>query len=349
MNCSDDLTYRETAESQSDDGRLHDLYPSLSVVCGFLGQSTKRLIFARTVAWLKLLASFWVVPTTSRRSSGLTSWSCQRLPSGLLADSYDAAGEIAGIRKVAVLELKKGGFCVKHQEMNQATGYCKEIKKARQVDAATEIVAYVLGANLEPDLDVIKFGQTIIVIPMVYQIILRKAHQRTFNLQRRLSESQPHETSDPEVDSVLMTGSRPLFDTLQVPGSRRSEQSGAKRERLGPLYQMRGDTESRWSVNENPWIHLPTEPPYILPKDKAVVELFNRTADVKHLLEVGKLIPEAFVGARDAPVILLSNNPGFKDEEVAAKQDAAYCERMRRNLIHEPARLPLLLSPPRLH
>jgi hypothetical protein len=128
------------------------------------------------------------------------------------ADSYDAAGEIAGIRKVAVLELKKGGFCVKQHEMNQAMGYCKEIKKARQVDASTEIVAYVLGATLEPDLEKMTVGTSITVIPMVYQTILRKAHQRTFNLQKRLHETQPVQPSDPEVDAVVQQTAKPLFE-----------------------------------------------------------------------------------------------------------------------------------------
>jgi hypothetical protein len=128
------------------------------------------------------------------------------------ADAYDAGGEIAGIRKVAVLELKKGGFCVKQAELNQAMGYCKEIRKAGQVQPATEIVAYVLGANLESDLDTMTYGASITVIPMVYQTILRKAHQRTFNLQRRLKEAQPAEGSDPEVDAVVQQTAKPLFE-----------------------------------------------------------------------------------------------------------------------------------------
>jgi Histidine kinase-, DNA gyrase B-, and HSP90-like ATPase len=118
------------------------------------------------------------------------------------ADAYDAAGEISGIRKVAVLELKKGGFCVAQKEMDQAMGYCKEIRKGGRVQPSTEIVAYVLGAKLESDLDTMTMGSSITVIPMVYQTILRKAHQRTFNLQRRLEEAQPVVASDPEVDEV---------------------------------------------------------------------------------------------------------------------------------------------------
>lgn len=58
------------------------------------------------------------------------------------SDSYDAAGEISGIRKVAILELRKGGFCVTQKEADQARDYSKEIRKAGRVHTTTEIVAY---------------------------------------------------------------------------------------------------------------------------------------------------------------------------------------------------------------
>ena len=107
------------------------------------------------------------------------------------ADAYDAAGEICGIRKVAILELKKGGFCVTQKEADQARDYSKEIRKAGRVHATTEIVAYVLGASLEEGLESADYGENTHIIPMVYQTVLRKAHQRTFNLQKRLRETQP--------------------------------------------------------------------------------------------------------------------------------------------------------------
>ena len=95
------------------------------------------------------------------------------------------AGEIEGIRKVAILELKKGGFCVAQKEVDQARDYSKEIRKAGRVQANTEIVAYVLGATLEQGLEQMTVGEKTTIIPMVYQTVLRKAHQRTFNLHLR--------------------------------------------------------------------------------------------------------------------------------------------------------------------
>ncbi|QDU21714.1 ATP-binding protein [Urbifossiella limnaea] len=129
------------------------------------------------------------------------------------ADAYDTGGEICGIRKVAILELKKGGYCVTQKEADQARDYAKEIRKAGRVQAATEIVAYVLGATLEDGLESADYGDTTHIIPMIYQTVLRKAHQRTFNLQKRLLEALPSLASDPEVDEVLrVDAQQKLFD-----------------------------------------------------------------------------------------------------------------------------------------
>jgi hypothetical protein len=129
------------------------------------------------------------------------------------ADAYDTGGEINGIRKVAILELKNGGFCVTQKEADQARDYAKEIRKAGRVQPTTEIVAYVLGATLEDGLQSADYGGNTRIIPMVYQTVLRKAHQRTFNLQKRLRETTPTLVTDPEVEAVLRADSRPsLFE-----------------------------------------------------------------------------------------------------------------------------------------
>jgi hypothetical protein len=143
------------------------------------------------------------------------------------ADAYDATGEISGIRKVAILELKKGGFCVTQKEADQARNYSKEIRKSGRVHATTEIVAYVLGATLEGGLESADYGGNTHIIPMVYQTVLRKAHQRTFNLQKRLQETQPTITSDPEVDEVLRVDVQKQFfnDVVPQPHARSSNGS----------------------------------------------------------------------------------------------------------------------------
>jgi hypothetical protein len=41
----------------------------------------------------------------------------------------------------------------------------------------------------------------------------------------------------------------------------------------------------------NPWLKLPLSPPYVLVDDAAAIEAFNRTAEVRHLVDV-TLLPK---------------------------------------------------------
>jgi hypothetical protein len=101
-------------------------------------------------------------------------------------------------------------------------------------------------------------------------------------------------------------------------------------------------------LNGNPWRFLPPGPDYVLPDDEADVRAFNGRIDVahKHFLHIDKILPEPFVGAKDAPVLLLSNNPGFGEGE-AHRRDPEFMDQMRKNLRHEPADYPFVYLDPR--
>jgi hypothetical protein len=116
------------------------------------------------------------------------------------ADNYDSDGEAFGLRKVLVVELKKGGFNITQKEVDQARDYCKELRNRGKVDKTTEIVAYVLGDTLDATVDVTRLGETITVYPVVYDAILRRAEARTFNLHKKLKDFPP---VDSEVAEVL--------------------------------------------------------------------------------------------------------------------------------------------------
>ncbi len=122
--------------------------------------------------------------------------------------------------------------------------------------------------------------------------------------------------------------------------------------RKGRMRARRGDIRENATV-DNPWIRLPTEHPehaYVLPEDlKAVMDWnqqFGRTHEF--FLHTDKILPEPFVGAADAPVVLLSNNPGYSEaeEKSQARQIASFRERMRKNLRHEPADYPFVFLDP---
>ncbi len=125
------------------------------------------------------------------------------------ADAYKD-GEISGVRKVLIIELKRGGFEVTQDEMDQTRNYARKISLSGKVDRSTEIQAVVLGALFEQDLEEFTQGR-IKVTPMVYDTVLRKAEARTFNLQRRLKEIGPPVLVDKELEEVLEEKHLPLM------------------------------------------------------------------------------------------------------------------------------------------
>jgi hypothetical protein len=119
------------------------------------------------------------------------------------AAAYADEGEISGLRKVLIVELKKGGFNLTQKEVDQARDYAKELRKAADVRPETEIVGYVLGADAEPGLDKLTHGSNTTIKPMIYRTLLDRAHSRTFYLQKRIQESDAVMEVDQEVEDVI--------------------------------------------------------------------------------------------------------------------------------------------------
>jgi hypothetical protein len=121
---------------------------------------------------------------------------------GFYAADEFTKGEVSGVRKILIVELKRGGFCVTQKELDQARDYSKELRTKGCAQVTTEIEAYVLGASVEGGLDELIQGQ-IVVKPCPYDVILSRAHARTFNLQKRIEESRPEIKQDEEIAQVL--------------------------------------------------------------------------------------------------------------------------------------------------
>ena len=120
------------------------------------------------------------------------------------APAYDSDnGEISGVEKILLVELKRGGFKLTQGEVDQARDYAKELTKAGDVRTNTQIVGYVLGATLEDGLDKITHGDRITIIPMKYDTFLERAQSRTFQLQRRIEQIGSELTKDEIIEQVL--------------------------------------------------------------------------------------------------------------------------------------------------
>lgn len=121
------------------------------------------------------------------------------------SDDFDSNNEVSGLRKILIVELKKGGSTIRDAERRQAEDYAQEILKSGKINITpnTKIVGYVLGAKVESKS--IKLDPGIIeVIPKSYNIVMQQAYARTFNLIRKIKESKEIvEESDEEIEDLL--------------------------------------------------------------------------------------------------------------------------------------------------
>jgi hypothetical protein len=181
---------------------LHELQPLFERGLWMFGPEYEAVDFTSNVSMNKVVRDFFEKQgvTASRTRPDFVVLPDSSI--GFYAADDFVNGEVAGIRKILVVELKRGGFCVTQKEADQARGYAKELRAKGCAQATTEIEAYVLGASVEVGLDKMTQGK-ITVIPMPYDVILNRAHARTFNLQKRIAESKPEIKPDKEITEVL--------------------------------------------------------------------------------------------------------------------------------------------------
>src|SRR5437868_14852359 len=87
-------------------------------------------------------------------------------------------------------------------------------------------------------------------------------------------------------------------------------------------------------MRANPWTALPSRPPYILKEDRPYVEAWNDTvgATREDLRLATNLLPDPFVGRRDAPLVVLGLNPGFGGSERDEHSTRLFRAALRANL-----------------
>jgi Histidine kinase-, DNA gyrase B-, and HSP90-like ATPase len=139
---------------------------------------------------------------------------------GLYSADEFVNGEVSGVRKVLIVELKKGGFDLKQGELDQARDYARELRDKGCAQADTVIEAIVLGASIDLGLEEARYGEKTTVKPLVYDVLLRRAHARVFNLAARIRESAPDSPRDAEVEDVLSDTTLSDFFTDRSPETR---------------------------------------------------------------------------------------------------------------------------------
>ena len=96
--------------------------------------------------------------------------------------------EIFIIDKILIIELKKGGFTIDRQEMNQAEEYIDAIYKGNKLNCKPKIKAFVVGDTVSPSISTKKtqedYGE---VYAYTYKQLVQTAGKRLFNLKDKLT------------------------------------------------------------------------------------------------------------------------------------------------------------------
>jgi hypothetical protein len=96
---------------------------------------------------------------------------------------------------------------------------------------------------------------------------------------------------------------------------------------------------------DNPWRSLRMEAPYVYEADEPAIAAFNARASDEHRLQTD-VLPEPFLGRKDAPIVLLNLNPSFDESANLAYGDPHAFDAWRKNAYHEPLAYPFYFLDP---
>ena len=101
-------------------------------------------------------------------------------------NKYDENGQSGDLEKILVVELKKVGYDISRKERNQLLQYLEQLVEEDYISENTVIQAYVLGSTVSCRKTTV--GKNITVTPEQYNIILNRAENRLYNLERKIRE-----------------------------------------------------------------------------------------------------------------------------------------------------------------
>lgn len=102
------------------------------------------------------------------------------------SDSFDEQGDVNGIDKILIVEIKKGGFNIALDEIQQTQRYVQQLIDGNHITPDMKVIVYVLGSTVSVDSQTM--GDNVEILPKPYNIILQRAKKRLFNLDKKIRE-----------------------------------------------------------------------------------------------------------------------------------------------------------------
>jgi hypothetical protein len=106
--------------------------------------------------------------------------------------SYDENFEENGFSKVVIIELKAPGLRLGSTEINQPERYANELySKGVLQRKLSKVICFIIGESIEEGLEGERTARDgdIVIRPMLYDLVIRKAKRRLFNLYDKLKEA----------------------------------------------------------------------------------------------------------------------------------------------------------------
>ena len=106
-------------------------------------------------------------------------------------DSHDLGGEVDGVSRLVIAELKKVGVPIGAKEKLQPWQYVTELRDKGLVTEAARISCYVLGSRVDPNeagVDT-KWDGRVTIIPMAFDTFIRRAEKRMLGLREKLRDA----------------------------------------------------------------------------------------------------------------------------------------------------------------
>lgn len=112
---------------------------------------------------------------------------------------FDEDSEVDGIDKILIIELKKGGFEIKLDEIQQTQRYIQQLIDGKHITPKMKVKVYVLGSTVAVGKQTME--DNIDILPISYNIILKRAQKRLYNLDKKIRETK---NIDDDIDDEIM-------------------------------------------------------------------------------------------------------------------------------------------------
>lgn len=128
---------------------------------------------------------------------------------------------LSRIKQVLLIEVKRGGFSIGREEVNQADGYVQDIAYSSLMDTTPCVTAFVVGHEIKPKTAKLKEvkdsedEKTILgtVRAVTYSTLIDTAEHRLFKLRKRLNKRYESIDRNELLDEVLGTEQLELIDS----------------------------------------------------------------------------------------------------------------------------------------